>query len=115
MSHRTPVPTERCWSGTLEEWSIRELLEWLHTEKRTAMLRVGEGLDAAVVFFKEGAIYRCEWGVKSGDLGVEALLNLEEGRFCLIQRSFPEPIRNVRQQTAILLDLDAPVGAAQVA
>jgi hypothetical protein len=113
MTPRTPAPTERCWNGTLEEWTIRGLLEWLHTEKRTAMLRVGEGLDACVVFFKEGTIYRCEWGHKSGDLGVEALLNLEEGKFCLIQRAFPEPLRNVAQDTPTLLELasEAPEAA----
>src|SRR6185437_3276350 len=98
------VPEKRdCITGSLQKWSVIELLRWLHVEKRTAMVRVGQGLTGCVVFFREGQLYRCEWGAMRGDDAVMALMELKEGNFTLIQRPFPEPPRNVGLPTSVLL------------
>ena len=95
--------TDHCWTGSLEDMPVTELLEWLHEGSCTAMLRIGEGLGAGVVFFREGQLYRCEWGQRQGLEAVQALMQLSHGTFCLIQRQFPEPKRNVHVATALIL------------
>ena len=90
-------------TGNLGQVGVRELLQWLHLGGYTAMLRVGLGLDACVAFFRDGTLYRCEFGEMQGDAAVAALLQLTQGEFCVIQRAFPEPRGNVRGATADLL------------
>ena len=94
---------ETCLVGTLETWPMEDVLLWLHISQRTAMLRVGAGLDAAVVFFKEGQLYRAEWGQMMGEQAVLALLELKAGSFALIQREVPCPRPNIATPTAELL------------
>lgn len=95
--------TQDCWTGTLSQWTVVELLRWCHEGKRTAMVRVGKGLNCCVVFFREGNLYRCEWGSLRGDDAVMALMELDEASFYVIQRPFPEPPRNVGLPTEVLL------------
>jgi hypothetical protein len=92
-----------CWTGSLQRGDIVELLHWMHDQRCTAMLRVGDGLSACVVFFRQGALYRCEWGELKGDDAVQSLMQLQDGHFLIIQRAFPEPPRNVGLPTPVLL------------
>lgn len=90
--------------GSLNNWPLADLLVWLHQTGRTAMLRIGAGLDAGVVFFRDGFLYRCEWGHLAGEQALMALMGLEEGTFSLIQRDLPRPQPNLRTPTEPLLE-----------
>lgn len=94
---------ESCLIGDLQTWPLAELLLWLHQTRRTAMLRIGGGLDGGVIFLKHGYLYRCEWGRSRGEQALVALMRVREGAFSLVQRSFPEPAANIRKPTAELL------------
>src|SRR5687767_5104583 len=40
---------DTCLVGTLESWPLSEICTWLHLTQRSAMLRVGVGLEAGIV------------------------------------------------------------------
>ena len=92
-----------CMVGNIGDWPLSDLLLWLHHTQRTAMIRIGFGLDAGVIFFREGKLFRCEWGALMGEQAVAALMQLTEGSFTLIQRDIPEARTNVVMPTAELL------------
>lgn len=92
-----------CLIGTLETWPLSDLLVWLHQTQRTAMVRVGSGLDAGVIFFREGSLVRCEWRGASGEDALLALLAEARGSFTLIQRALPDARPNIRRATPELL------------
>jgi hypothetical protein len=89
--------------GTLATWPLADLLLWMHQSGRSAMIRIGSGLDAGVVFFVGGSIFRCEWGAAKGEQALIALLALKDGAFTIIQRLFPDVHPNVSRPTAELL------------
>lgn len=94
---------ESCLAGRLEDWPLPDLLHWLHQSGRTAMLRIGDGLDSGVIFFRDGDLYRCELARFGGESALVELLARKAGRFCLIQRQVPEPRRNIQLPTRQLL------------
>ncbi len=94
---------DACLVGTIETWSVQDVLTWLHLTQRSAMMRIGAGLDAGVIFFKGGQLYRAEWGALTGEEAVLGLLDLKSGSFALIQRDVPQPRPNVGTPTAELL------------
>ena len=94
---------DTCLVGTLDSWPLSEICTWLHLTQRSAMLRVGVGLEAGVVFFNGGELYRAEWGTLTGEQALLALLDVGNGSFALIQRDVPMPHPNVRTPTAELL------------
>ena len=96
-------PFKGCLIGTLDTWPLSDLLLWLHETRRSAMVRVGTGLDAGVVFFRDGSLVRCEWRGRSGEEALLLLLASAEGSFTLIQRAMPEVHPNVRMATPELL------------
>ena len=100
---RTDNRWDSCLVGNLETWPLAELVLWLHQTGRTAMVRVGGGLDAGVLFFKEGRLFRAEWGKMAGEEAFHALLNVGVGSFQLIQREVPDARPNIRRPTAELL------------
>jgi len=102
VTPEVPSP-ESCLVGTLSAWPLTELLLWLHQGERTAMLRVGMGLDAGIVFFRGGQLYRCEWGKEGGEQALIGLLGLSDGSFTLIQRAIPDVRPNIQRSTAELL------------
>ena len=101
---------ESCMVGSLAAWPLEDILLWLHASRRTAMLRVGKGLDAGVVFFKEGLLYRTEWGSRAGLDALMGLLELSSEPFWLIMRDVPEPHPNIRVPTEELLARCATAG-----
>lgn len=94
---------DNCLVGTLANWPLNDLLLWMHNSKRTGMVRVGVGLDAGVVFFREGQLFRCEWGGTFGEPALLELLSIEDGAFSLIQRGVPDARTNIARPTAELL------------
>src|SRR4051794_35773262 len=98
-----PTESDDCLAGILEDWPLPDLLQWLHRSTRTGMLRVGRGLDAGVLFFREGELYRCELARLSGEEALAELMGRHAGEFCLIQRQVPEPRRNIQRSTRELL------------
>lgn len=96
-------PADTCLMGSLESWPLPDILLWLHKTGRSAMLRVGAGLNAGIIFFKAGHLYRVEWGRLQGTEALWHLLHVREGVFSLIQRDMPEPHPNVTQPTEHLL------------
>jgi len=92
-----------CLLGTIETWPLGEVLVWLHETRRSAMLRIGGGINAGVIFFHEGDLYRCEWGHLQAEQALIALMGLEQGVFTLIQRDFPQPRANIIKPTAQVL------------
>lgn len=104
--HHDPGTTPHetgCLVGTLETWPLADIITWLHQSQRTAMLRVGIGLDAGVLFFKHGELYRCEWGSYGGEQALIGLLNIQSGSFSLIQREPPIARPNIFRPTPELL------------
>jgi hypothetical protein len=108
MSQRT-VSTDvegsadTCLVGTLDTWPLADLLLWMHETRRTGMVRLGAGLDAGVVFFQAGVLFRCEWGELGGEHAIIALLGMTEGSFSIIQRPVPDARPNVSRPTPELL------------
>ncbi len=92
-----------CLVGTLETWPLSDIILWLHQSQRTGMLRLGTGLDAGVLFFRDGWLYRCEWGQLIGEQALFALLDLKRGSFSLMQREPPDARPNIQRPTAELL------------
>jgi hypothetical protein len=100
---RTHQHWDNCLVGTLETWPLADVVLWLHQTQRTGMVRVGSGIDAAVLFFKHGQLYRVEWGALAGEQALISLLGLARGTFTLIQREPPAARPNVARPTAELL------------
>jgi hypothetical protein len=96
-------PWDTCLIGSLDVWPLPDLLLWLHQTQRTAMVRVGTGLSAGVIFFNRGHMFRCEWGKLQGEQALMGLLVLREGSFSLIQRGIPEARPNIVRPTAEVL------------
>ncbi len=107
MQNREPTTedtsADNCLVGTLSTWPLADLLLWMHQSRRSAMVRIGSGLDAGVIFFREGTLFRCEWGSRHGEEALIALLDVEDGSFSIIQRQIPEARPNVRRATPELL------------
>src|SRR5688500_11160800 len=82
---------DTCLMGDLMRWPLPDLLLWLHKTGRSAMLRIGVGLNAGIIFFKHGHLYRVEWGHLQGTEALWHLLHLQQGLLSLIQRDLPEP------------------------
>ena len=85
--------------GTLDTWPLTDILVWLHENRRTAMLRIGDGLDAGVVFYREGHLYRAEWGRMMGEEALTTLLGTESGSFSLMLRDIADARPNIRLET----------------
>ncbi len=101
---RTEKPTlDTCLVGMIETWPLVDLLVWLHQSRRTAMVRVGDGFDAGVIFLQDGELARCEWQKQRGEDALVSLLTKKRGSFALIQRAVPEIKPNIRTPTAELL------------
>ena len=94
---------EGCLVGTLQSWPLHEVLSWLHQTQRTAMVRVGVGLDAGVIFFYRGQLFRCEWRGAFGENALLALMGLQSRAFTILQREVPTPVGNIRTPTPELL------------
>ena len=94
---------ESCMVGNLETWPLMDLLLWLNKTGRSAMVRVGAGLDAGVIFFHKGHLFRCEWGPHTGEQALWGLLHVNRGIFSLIQRDVPTPRPNIHHPTEQLL------------
>lgn len=99
----TQDPWDTCLVGSLDVWPLPDLLLWLHQTGRTAMVRIGSGLSAGVIFFSRGRMFRCEWGKQRGEQALMGLLVLREGSFALIQRGIPEARPNIVRPTAEVL------------
>ncbi|MBI5511139.1 MAG: DUF4388 domain-containing protein [Deltaproteobacteria bacterium] len=100
----TVVPTrDVSLVGTLETWPLVDIILWANQSHRTGMLRVGLGLNAGVLFFRDGDLYRAEWGNLVGEQAVLALLSVRAGSFSLMQREPPLAATNIRRPTAELL------------
>ena len=100
-----PVP-DVSLVGTLETWPLVDILLWANQSRRTGMLRIGIGLQAGVLFFRDGDLYRAEWGGLMGEQALQALLAVTHGAFSLTQREPPLATANIRRKTAeILLQL----------
>lgn len=106
--------------GTLATWPLDDMLLWMHQGKRTGMVRIGTGLEAGVIFFRDGFLFRCEWGGAFGEQALLELMSLEDAAFVLIQRATPDARANVNRPTAelllqcsIALDEERRVGGAQ--
>jgi len=94
---------DSCLVGSLETWPLADLLLWLHQSGRTAMIRLGSGLEAGVLFFREGYLFRCEWGPLAGEEALVSLLGLKRGAFQIIQRDIPDARPNIGRPTAEVL------------
>jgi hypothetical protein len=100
----TLVPTrDVSLVGTLETWPLVDIITWANQSQRTGMLRIGLGLNAGILFFKDGDLYRVEWGGLAGEQALLALLSIRGGSFSLIQRDPPLASRNIRRPTPELL------------
>ncbi len=108
MHMQTTLPTEAANSldsvrGDLATWPLADLLMWLHKTGRSAMLRIGEGLDAGVLFVLNGYLFRVEYANSTGEDALWLLMQLEHASFSLIQRDVPRPQPNVFLPTEQLL------------
>lgn len=92
-----------CLVGTLETWPLADIILWLHQTRRSAMVRIGAGVGAGVLFFRDGNLVRCEWGDAAGEAALLALLALRAGAFSLSQRQPPDAAPNISRPTAELL------------
>lgn len=86
-----------CYRGSLAERSVADVWAVLHRTRATAMVRFGDTLDAPICFFAEGILYRCEWGDLEPRAALQAVADLAEGEYSVIQRQVPraEPNLNI--------------------
>jgi hypothetical protein len=89
--------------GDLSEWPLLDTLHWVNQTGHTAMIRVGAGLNAGVLFVKNGQLFRVEWGSLKGEQALASLLTLRAGRFIVIHRDVPDAMPNMRTATQELL------------
>ena len=75
--------------GTLETWPLVDIILWANQSHRTGMLRVGVGLNAGILFFKDGDLFRVELGGLGGEQALLALLSIPDGSFSLTNRDPP--------------------------
>jgi len=100
----TVVPTrDVSLVGTLSTWPLIDIILWANESHRTGMLRIGAGLQAGVLFFKDGDLFRVEWASLFGEQALLALLAIRDGTFSLIQRDPPLATPNIQRPTAELL------------
>ncbi len=92
-----------CLVGTLETWPLVDIITWANQSHRTGMLRIGIGLNAGILFFKDGDLFRVEWGGLFGERALMALLAIRDCSFSLTQRDPPYATPNIRRPTAELL------------
>ncbi|MCK5688493.1 DUF4388 domain-containing protein [Myxococcota bacterium] len=90
--------------GTLETWPLGDIVYWLNLYQRTAMVRIGVGLEAGVLFFKKGELFRAEWGSLKGEHAFyELIRQVDFGSFAVIFRKPPQALTNIPSSTAQLL------------
>ena len=110
MAEEVPIPSDGCIVGDLDTWALPNVIGWLHQGRRTAMVRVGQGLTAGVLFFREGHLTRCEFHGLDGEDALECLLEMNDGTLNIIQREIPDARPNVFKPTAeVLLGCTAPL------
>ncbi len=97
------MAADSCVVGSLTSWPLAEVLLWMHQSRRTGMIRIGTGLDAGVLFFRDGHLLRCEWRSAAGEEALIGLLSLTDGHFSLMQRAVPDVRPNIFRPTAELL------------
>ncbi len=111
-----PAISDRCLTGDVSSWSVQDIVLWLHRGGRSGMLRIGEGLDAGVIFFAAGFLFRVEWGGLAGEEALAKMIAVDSGAYHLILRDIPRPEPNIHQNTESLLARFAPsASAAQIA
>lgn len=89
--------------GDLATWPLSDLLTWLHQGRYTALVRVGHGLAAGVIFFENGELFRCEWGHLRGESALSGLLTLRGGTFSLVRRGIAQAQPNIHRPTPEVL------------
>lgn len=99
-SHQT---WNTCLVGALETWPLVDVVSWLHQTCRTGMVRVGSGTDAGILCFRQGQLYRAEWGSLAGERAFICLLGLARGTFAINQGELPDARPNIVRPTAELL------------
>ena len=100
------------FTASAKDWLLVDLLIWLHKGHRTALVRVGTGLHAGVVFFDHGVLYRCEWDDKRGLDALLALCRLGDAELCVMQRQLSGPRANISDPTEeVLAQLQARLAA----
>lgn len=92
-----------CMTGDLADWSLIELLTWLHEEHATGMLRLGHSLGAGIIFVIEGSVVRCEQGPLAGETALAQMASRLAGPFLLMLRQPPDARANIQRPTADLL------------
>lgn len=89
-----------CFKGDLQRWPLAELLQWLHVRQWTALVRVGRGLNAAVLFVDQGELIRAEWGDRRGWQALKALATGDASTFWVLRRdALPRVRANVSGPT----------------
>ena len=68
-------------SGKLSMMALAELVQTLHSMKKTGQLRVGNGEEEGKIFFSEGEVRQASLGDTSGEEAFYQLLTWAEGSF----------------------------------
>jgi len=90
--------------GDLAAFPLFDMMRWLHTSRRSVVMRVTTGGAPAWLFFRDGSLYRAEWSTRAGVEAVMALIGVRTGSFWLSKRPVSGGTRNVDIPTAELLD-----------
>jgi len=81
-------------SGSLEEISISELLQFFHMHQKTGKLLLDVATGAARVAFREGAIIGARYQEKEGKDAIFAMLGEKKGKFSFVS-GIPESLMEV--------------------
>jgi hypothetical protein len=95
----TERPMEPGLAGDLRDWPIGDVLIWLHTSRRTAVLRMRAGDSQGKIWVKGGQILGCLWGNVEGEAALGAMLAQTHGSFTVTLDEATERSNNVRVPT----------------
>jgi len=93
------------FSGTLHDFSLNELLEFLHSAEETGvlMIRNSEGSILGQVFFRKGEIVDAFYADRRAKEALLAMIRADNDSFTFNRREVAAKRRTIRQKTMGLL------------
>ncbi len=93
----------RLWTGTLQEFSLLDLVQLLNLEQKTGALWLSSGFSRGVLYFEEGEIQFARLGKLEGEDALFAMSEWKTGQFDFESTLEEEKEKNVHLPTVKLI------------